>query len=639
MRSLLLLLCLCTACYTYAQDKLPAFGKIEKPDLQMTDCSFDPGAEALWLIDIGEVQYNFSPDGSVFIQTNHRCRIKILNEKGISNADVKISYYSKDKFEDITNVDGYVYNMDDAGNMMTTKLESKQVYNKKVSEDYSQVSFAMPNVKTGSVIEYRYRSYKRSIGGIDDWYFQKEVPVRYSAYNLMIPDYFDFSYKVTRRQDMEANVDKVEKGTWFIMRNIPSLKEEPYTAGINDYVQRVDFQLSAIHPPGGETISYRNTWEKLNEELLEKESFGVQLRKNLPGMEGLKLLVKKATDVNEKIRLIYNYVQQNMEWNGQHTFYSSDGIKLAWDKKSGTSGDINLLLVNLLKDAELSAYPMLTSTKDNGKVNQLYPFLYQFNQVLACAESKDGNLFIMDATDKYNPYTLVPYDVQSTEGLLIDKKKMGFLPLLTNTQFRHSIAVQLRLDNDGKLSGEAVVNSYDYGKNVQLHKYKKGTLKESFKASDDITLITDSLLVKHADNDSLPLEQHLWLSGNVQPSGDYAFIPYHLFTGLGKNPFTADKRQTDIDFNYPKQYTINGSIIIPENYSFDDLPKNMRMIMADTSIALTRILQKDQNILTYRVIIDFKRPVYTVEEYLDVKEFFKKLYEALEEKIVLKKKS
>lgn len=638
MRTVSVMLIMCIAYSSYAQDKLPSFGKIDKSDLQMSSCDFDPGAEALWLMDIAEVQYNLTP-GQVYIQTDHRCRIKILNDKGISNADIKLHYRSKDNFESVTKIDGYVYNLDDAGNITNTKLEDKQVFDKKVNEYYSQISFAMPNVKAGSVVEYRYRSYKRSLDDIDDWYFQKELPVRYSAYNLVIPEYFDFNYKVIRRQEMETKKNNDEKGTWFIMRNIPALKDEPYTAGIKDYYQRVDFQLSAIRPPGAPEISFRNSWVKLNEEILEWESFGGQLRKNLPGMEGLKTMLKLTPGEKNKIKLIYNYVQKNMDWNRRYGFSSPDGIKQAWDKKSGSKGDINLLLVNLLKDAGLKAVPMLTSTKDNGKINQIIPFLQQFNQVVACVETADGSLFVMDATDKLNPYMLVPYDIQGTEGLIVDKKGPNFINLFTNTLFRHNISVQLRIEDDGKLSGEAMVNSYDYGKNVRLNTYRRGKLKEVFSISDGVTITPDSISVQHADEDSLPMEQHLWLSGSLQPSGNYAFIPYNLFTGLDKNPFTAEKRQTDIDFNYAQKYTITGSVIIPENFSFDDLPKNMRMIIADTSIVLTRILQKDDNILSFRVTLDFKRPVYAADEYPDVKEFYKKLYEALEEKIVLKKKS
>ncbi|HNH21977.1 MAG TPA: hypothetical protein PLS65_06435, partial [Ferruginibacter sp.] len=41
-----------------AQKGLPGFGKVDKADLEMTDCEFDKGAEAMVLIDYGNTYYD-----------------------------------------------------------------------------------------------------------------------------------------------------------------------------------------------------------------------------------------------------------------------------------------------------------------------------------------------------------------------------------------------------------------------------------------------------------------------------------------------------------------------------------------------------------------------------------------------------
>jgi hypothetical protein len=52
-------------------------------------------------------------------------------------------------------------------------------------------------------------------------------------------------------------------------------------------------------------------------------------------------------------------------------------------------GEINLMLVNLLKEAGLNAHPVLVSTHENGVVNPVdagtfdYPGFHQFNKVPA----------------------------------------------------------------------------------------------------------------------------------------------------------------------------------------------------------------------------------------------------------------
>ena len=621
-----------------AQDKLPAFGKIDKADLEMNICDFDPDSEALYLMDIGEVQIieNLS---SWNVQTDRRVRIKILKEKGIQEADVKIYYYSKGRYEDISGLSGMVYNLDDAGNIITTKLDKSLIFDKNIDENYSVISFAFPNVKVGSVVEYKYRSFKNSGNvSIDDWTFQSNMAVRYSAYNLLIPSYFDFTYQLTRRQQVEITKPQNDReGTWYIMRNIPALRNEPFHSGLKDYYQRIDFQLAGYNPPSGRSQSFRTTWEKLTEELLEAEWFGRQIGKNLSGLNEINTLAKLAKTPKEKIELIYKFVQKNMDWNGQNS-RGSDGIKQAWDKKSGTTGDINLILLTILKDAGIKAYPCLVSTRENGKVNTAYPLLSQFDATYVYAEA-DGLTYMLDASDKYNPPHLIPYDVQLTEGFIVDKKAGGFSSISDyNRKLKQTTAIHIEVDEKGEVKGEALINSFEYARNISAKNYNTGKLKDQLTAQEGITLKIDSLEVKNLTNDSLPLEQKLSFSGKLKSSGDYTFIPYNLFNQFGKNPFVAEKRQTDMDFGFNQYYTIMGGYNLADNYEFEELPKNMTMIMPDTSIVLTRIMQKNESTLSFRITLDFRRPQYSAEEYPDVKEYYKKMAALLNEQIVIKKK-
>ena len=623
-----------------AQDKIESYGKISMADMKMTTCDFDPDAGALCLFDVGEVYYNLS-ERSVDIKADFRKRVKILNEKGIEEANIKIRYYSKDRFEEISNMSGIVYNLDAAGNIVTTKLEKELIYDKKIDSRYSEISFAFPNVKAGSVVEYKYKSFKKNnIADIDDWYFQSHIPVRYSAYNLLIPEYFDFTFKSIHRQPMDYIKSKsYNDGDWYIMRNIPALKNEPYMSGFKDYLQRVDFQLAAINPPNGIPISHRTTWDKLTEELLESETYGKQLYKNVPGSSSiLKAILAGITDPEKKINLIYKFVQSNMSWNGNYARSSFDGIKDAWDKKSGNTGDINLLLVNLLKDNNIDAYPLLVSTRDNGLINQFFPFLEQFDATYVFAEIGD-KYFVLNAADKYNPYNIYPYDVQLTYAFIVNKKRGGIITISDpSKKLKHNIALFIGVDENGEVSGNASVSSYEYAKNIRTKTYREGRIKEIFSDNEGIKLAIDSIVVNNDRNDSLPLLQKVYFKGSVQTSGEYGFLPYNLFSGLAKNPFTAENRVANIDFGYNQSYTISGAYSIADNYQFDELPKNVKMILPDSSIILTRVLQKSENLVNFRVTIQFLRAQYDVEEYPDVKEAYKKLYALLNEHIVIRKK-
>ena len=94
----------------------------------------------------------------------------------------------------------------------------------------------------------------------------------------------------------------------------------------------------------------------------------------------------------------------------------------------------------------------------------------------------------------------------------------------------------------------------------------------------------------------------------------------------------------DIDFHFPKSYVVTGTYYLPDGFIVDELPKNTKMIMPDTSIVLTRMMQKDGGIISFRFSLDIQVMGYAAESYPYVKEFFKKMYAILDERIVLKKK-
>jgi hypothetical protein len=105
---------------------LPEFGVVDKEELEMKACDFDDNAEALVLLDDGTLDFVIGRG----IEMKRRIRIKILNDKGLDWANVHLSYYSERNVQDILGLEAQTYNLDAAGNIVTTKLEKKLVYEK-----------------------------------------------------------------------------------------------------------------------------------------------------------------------------------------------------------------------------------------------------------------------------------------------------------------------------------------------------------------------------------------------------------------------------------------------------------------------------------------------------------------------------
>lgn len=651
--SLVALFLLSLTVFAQKNKDIPAFGKIEKADLELKECAIDKDAEAMYLFDQGTVRYQRGARTLFEMHEYRRVRLKIFKETGYHLANVKLHYYSDDKYEKIVDLDAVVYNLDATGNVVATKLEKKAFYKEQVNASYSAITFTFPEIKEGTVIEYRYTKVRENWSAIDPWVFQHRIPTKLSAFDITLPEYFSFTttqqinFPVeNQKKEISQRIQTSEGGISFSateytykMKDLPALKEEPFMGAARDYLQKVEFQLSSINVPGALTQNFRNTWPALTKELMEHPSFGLQLKKNLDRDAELNRIMSLASK-HERVVNIYRYVQKNIAWDGTEDIYT-DGVKGAWSKRKGTNADINLILINLLKEAKIDVYPLLVSTRDHGKVLSTYPFLQQFNKVIAAA-IVDETPYILNAADKYNPARLIPYDVMGTEAFLVDNDKGGFVDLWDSRQIkRNLVTIGGDINDKGQFVGDAVITSFDYSKNPRVKDYREG--KEKFISQYFTSVIpalnVENLEVNNLDSDSLPLEQKVHFTVPVNSSGDYSFFTLNMFSDLEKNPFVSDTRQTDIDYGYNQNYLIAGSVQIPEGYEFEQPPKNMTMIMPDTSIVFRRLSEVKDRRISFRITLEFKRPVYASDEYQALKSFYKEFFARLNEQIVFRKKA
>jgi hypothetical protein len=151
-----------------AQDKFIEFGQVRHDEMMLKECSFDKSADAMILLDHAVAYFN---DENNLI-TERRIRLKILKEKGVERGDIRIPFYSEGDFENIYNIEAVVFTPTANGDFEQKTLERKNIFTRQVNKLYSLVTFALPNVQVGSIIDYRYRSQMRSYGGLRSWEFQ-----------------------------------------------------------------------------------------------------------------------------------------------------------------------------------------------------------------------------------------------------------------------------------------------------------------------------------------------------------------------------------------------------------------------------------------------------------------------------------
>lgn len=645
-RPALTLTCIIILFFAQAQEfkKLPAFGDVTKEELQMTECSFDKGAAAMVLFNEGESFFRIntnSPINPFYEQTDVRVRIKVFNQKGFEQADVKISYPSYDRSVSIAKFSAQTYNLDAAGNIVVSKVDKASVYDKKINKRYSEKSFAFPDVKEGSIIEYKYTLDNASSGL---WYFQKSIPVQFSRFIVNFPP--ELRVAITPNCTLplqQSTSDRKGAGnySWYTMENVPGLANEPFMSCREDYLQKVEMRLTAVDFPGVPTRSLVRSWPGIIKTLVDDEDFGRQLKKEIPRTADLDAMLKDMNDPFKKMSVIHNYVRNNMEWNGYTNIWALDGVKAAWKDKKGTSGEINLILINLLKDAGLTAHPLLVSTKNNGLVNTSVAGYDQFDKVLAHVTIGE-KYYVLDATEKVTPSFLIPLEVMVSEALLIakpDSYEWGWKTLWDKEHsFKRNIVLNAEADTNGNLSGAAKLTASEYERCRLLPDGTKSLeqVKNSFSDIKGITI--DSIITENGIVDSLPLVENIYFKSKGSSSGAYKYFSVNLFTGLEKNPFLSEERATDVFYSANQDYEINGIVFLPEGYVMEELPKSVRMMMPDTSIIFTRRSVYNDGLLNISYKLEFKKPFFAKAEYPEFREFYKKLFELLNEQFVYRKK-
>lgn len=641
--------------FVFSQKGLPSFGKVDKADLEMTDCEFDKGAEAMVLIDYGYTYYGRGTVGYSTFKTvyERRTRIKILKESGIDEANIRIPYYNRHGEERILRLSANTYNLDANGKVQTTEVKKSSIYSKRIDNSRSVMIIAFPEVKVGSIIEYSY-VLERETYYLKDWYFQHNIPVRYSEYLLKIPQFFRFSIQpnivdpVEDKQDVTTEIISADEGaieakvlrSSYIMRNLVGIKDEPFMGSSKDYLQRIEFHLSQIDY-GDRTKDISTKWSDVINTLNNDESFGKQLQDPVPGTSALIERAKQIAEPEARMRFLYNELRNSVTWNEDDGIYTDNGIAKTWETKTGNIADINLLLIRLLNDAGIKTAPILFSTRDNGLVVTKYPDDGQFNTVMAFV-SNNSNYFILDATNKVINYKLVPEQVVNTNGFIMEGEGGKWKEILSGkNHFKVFTAVQGEIDGDGNMKGTCIVNCYDYARVRRGMELKKdqARFKENYFLTPYPTVKIQDLVINNTETDSLPLEQKIKFSCPLNSSGQYSYFSVNLFSGLDKNLFVAEKRMSDVDFGIHQDFTLFGNFTIPAGYVFDGLPENVSTSTSDRGIIFNRNVTAEGNLLNIRITVEYKRTFYPLNDYKDFRDFHKKIFEKLNEQIVIKKKS
>ncbi len=655
------LLCFATS---FSQKKYE-LGKVTIEELKEKSDPIDSSAVAAVLFEVGVSRFEYSDVKGFEVVTETSVKIKIYKKEGYSYANQKVNYYTGGASDESVSISkAFTYNLVN-DKIEKTKLGKDGEFKEVINKSWSQRKIALPNVKEGSIVEYNIVTRSPYISTLPDWSFQREIPVNYSEYNTFIPEYYTYNAKsrgfvfpkITETKAPKAitwmgkegsgaslkytseKIDYQETRKKYVLEDVPALKDESYVNNIDNYTASISHELSGKRMPNRNYENFATDWESVTKKIYDSEDFGTELNKSGYYDKDVDAILKGITIQDEKIIAIYNYVKSRMNWNNNNSYYCDEGVKSAYQNKTGNVAEINLMLTSMLRYAGFDANPVLVSTRANGI--SFFPSRTAFNYVITAVQYK-GGLTLLDATSKNALPNILPVRVLNWDGRLIKKDGTSeAVDLMPTANSVESIILIGAIDAQGKLTGKVRDQYFDYNAFSFRENYNavaKDSYLEKLEKSYDGIEIENYEVLNDKDLSKPVTENFSFTHSNaVEIIGDKMYFSPMVFFAQTKNPFTQEIREYPVDFVFPTQDKYNISFQMPEGYEVESLPQSAAMAMTDDLGSFKYMLSQELNQFQFSFTVNINSAIISSKDYDVLKAFYKELIDKQNEKIVLKK--
>lgn len=631
-----------------SQDNGFEFGKITLKELQMTQYEPDSSAVAVVLNEFGNAFIETSEYQLVF---EHHVKIKILKKDGLNQANFVIPLYKSDanRLERLLKVQASTFNYEN-GSIKETRFEERKALTEKINDNWSEKKIILADVRVGSVIEIMYTIQSPFIYNFKKWEFQSDIPKVQSEFWAKIPGNYNYNIALRGFLKLSKNENSIVKecikggsglsGGYsadcvqykFGMKNIPAFIEEEYVTSKANFLSAINFELSEIKYFDGRVDKVTKEWKDADTEIRTHDNLGTQLKKGKDIYQQIEPELTGITDPLAKARKICQFLNTWYVWNEYNRAFSTDGIKKAFDRKSGSSADINLGLIAALRYAGFDVETVLLSTRANGLVTELHPVLSEFNYVIAKLNIGD-TYYLLDATDPYLPFGVLAEKCLNGKGRVFPEKKASYwLDLKASEKYKLVTILNLTMQPTGIFTGTLERAYYGYHA-IQKRKsilsytstdeYVKD-LEKGFRNTDIISSNFKGLDAMEGNvNETFEIEVEVF--DELEHASNLLLNPFGFSGKLNKNPFQSSERLYPVDFGKAQEHTVLFSLTYPESFTIVSKPdRNLLALPGNGGKFLFDVNDTGSKVMmTYSVVLS--KPIYSSQEYRALRELYARI--------------
>jgi hypothetical protein len=595
--------------------KSEKMGRTTIEELQMKSYEHDPSASAVILEEQSYI--SFSPAKKKPLIRHYYVRMKILKPTAFDYAIVEIPYYKKVNVRDVK---GITYNLDDNGEIETTELNRKSIFKTKYDRDIRIKSFALPNVKEGSVIEYRFEIKTRNIA-VFDWEIQSDIPKIKTGFEASVPTILTFNLKGFLKPDLQERSFK-DCGNdscrylKYEFNHVPAFTEEPFSTGRINYIGSLTFEQNSV---GGLIIANAGKrWRMMDRTF-------VSLDKDLRNYYSFFRSQFQDSVINrpeslQKAKIVYNHIQDYYKLGDQDLKESDHFFK----EKTASSFTINTALYTSLKALEFSKVNLVAlSTRDHGVIQKKNLGIKDFNYFLVRLTVDDTDYFL-DATSKYQPFGTIPFQCLNNEAYIFATEEGSVFKEIYGVENNTiKTVISLSMDDQANFTGDKKITHFGYPALIKreiIDELKETKYIETLE-SNDFLLEKSNFKIENIHNIDEPLVESYDIEFKTDSKVSYLEIG-QLLDLPEKNPLTSDQRLSPVDFGYLRKYNYLLNIKIPQGYDFVDLPEDIRYDLPENhAFLLLKVTQVDNDLSIY-LRMQMNKTRFSTEEYHSLKELY-----------------
>jgi hypothetical protein len=622
----------------FAQYKFLDLPKLDIEDLKTTSYSKNAAepAEVLY-----KTYHYYITEGELHLDVISRVKIyKKDDAKKFLEEEIYTRQGSNNTNEKITSLKVNTYNLVD-GKIAATQVDKNSKYKSKENKNYSVTKFAFENVKDGSVVEYKYSILSPFMYVIPKVMIEDEVPIRYFEYVFDAPIYYGYNvnYKGELKPFKQEVADKMLYGSdsrtyRFAYKNIAAYKDEKYVNNIENYRTSVRFELNSTNFPmtggnlhdgsmSGGFKSYGVSWQDIRKQLYDDENFGDELKRNNLVKEILPEEIKSIKNEAERAAAVLKFTQSKYSWDGEYSAFTDKGLKNLISTKLGNSAEINLLLILLMRSANLNAEPVLLSTVGRGILTSYSPSIGMLNYVLASVDF-DGKFTLYDATSKMTTPNIIRPAALNYYGFVMTKTEAKQINVLCPQKSVTYLTVDAKLNPDGTFGGSfsdrdtmlyAMMNNERHDENKT--EYQNTYYKERYKFP--YTNIKSGVTEKGDFQTSFDFDSDSFVDGI---GNKLVFNPLLFLFNKSHEFDQTDERRSPIELYTGYDKIKKVTITLPDGYVFENVPKSKKFRTEDSAIQYVYKVTQEGNKLTVETTTTVEDPVYPKEYYPAFKQIF-----------------